>query len=99
MKNSFWVLLILAVFVVIFSVQNAAPVDFSLFIWKGQVSLAVLLISTFIIGAIVGAVYYGLAIKRSRKRKKENIAKDIPFEVDKEELEENESDDIKAGEQ
>ncbi len=80
MKNSFWILMLLAILVVVFSVQNAESVHFTLFLWELELSLAVLLISTFILGAIVGAMYYGLTIRRIKKKKQENIAKDIPFE-------------------
>lgn len=85
MKKSFWILMVLAVLVVIFSVQNAEAVPFSLFVWKGELSLAILLITTFIIGAIVGALYYGLAMREKRNNKHKNIANDIPFEIEKEE--------------
>ena len=96
MKKSFWILMVLAVLVVVFSVQNAEPVHFTLFMWQGELSLAILLISTFIVGAIVGALYYGIAMRNKRKNKNANIAKDIPFEVEdthvNEETEMNESD-------
>lgn len=81
MKKSFWVLMILAILVVVFSVQNANLVPFRLFIWTGDVSLAILLISTFIVGSIFGAFYYGITF---RKNKKSNIAKDIAFEKEEE---------------
>ena len=86
MKKSFWILMVLAVLVVVFSVQNAEPVHFSLFVWQGELSLAILLITAFIVGAMVGALYYGLAMRQKRNNKKENIARDIPFEKEDEKL-------------
>ncbi len=70
--------MVLAVLVVIFSVQNAEVVHFRIFTWQGDLSLAILLITSFILGAIVGAFYFGIAMRK--KKKTENIAKDIPFE-------------------
>ncbi|SMO78672.1 Protein of unknown function [Saccharicrinis carchari] len=80
MKKSFWILMILAVFVVVFSVQNADPVSFSMLMWRGELSLAILLICSFIIGAVVGALYYGIAMRQKKKNKMEDESGDIPFE-------------------
>lgn len=80
MKTSFWVLMIVAVMVVVFSVQNASSVAFSFFTWKGEVSLAILLIIAFIIGALVGALYYGLAMRKKKTVANKDITGDIPFE-------------------
>ncbi len=62
--------MILAAFVVVFSVQNAGLVTINFAIWQGQVSLAVVLISTFILGALVGVSYYAYTISKSKKMKK-----------------------------
>ncbi len=88
MKKSFWLLIILAILIVVFSVQNASPVFFTFLAWNGEISLAVLLIITFILGAIVGAIYQMMARKAKNKKMVENVAGDIPF--DEKELKENE---------
>ncbi len=79
MKKSFWLLIILAILIVIFSVQNASPVDFTFLIWKGNISLAVLLIITFILGAIIGAMY-NIVASKSKRNKKEDEVGDIAFD-------------------
>jgi len=60
MKKSFWIFLILAAALVIFSVQNADPVVVDFFFKKVSISLAVLLIVVFLIGVIAGASYFFL---------------------------------------
>ncbi len=80
MKTSFWILMIVAVLVVVFSVQNASSVPFSFFAWQGELSLAILLIIAFIIGALVGALYYGLAMRKKKVVGNKDISGDIPFE-------------------
>ena len=80
MKTSFWILMIVAVLVVVFSVQNAGTVAFSFFAWKGEMSLAILLIIAFIVGALVGALYYRLAMRKKKNVAHKDIAGDIPFE-------------------
>ncbi len=84
MKTSFWILMIVAVLVVVFSVQNAGSVAFSFFAWQGEVSLAILLIVAFIVGALVGALYYGLAMRKKKVVGHKDITGDIPFERVKE---------------
>ena len=56
--------------VVIFSVQNAAPVSVAFLTWKFDASLAVIVFLTFVIGIVV-TVLFGLAIrlKNAARRK------------------------------
>lgn len=78
MKKSFWILIILAILIVIFSVQNAKAVEFNFMSWTSEVSLAVLLIITFIAGVLIGAIYSALA---HRNKKSLNVVvKDVPLE-------------------
>ncbi len=81
MKTSFWFLIIIIIFVVIFSVQNADAVLVRFAVWEGNISLAILMISTFLLGLIFGAVYsyFGL-----RKQKKVRDIGDIAFESETE---------------
>ncbi len=54
---SFWVFMILAVFLVIFSVQNSDSIEINVLFWKLRVSIAILLISVFLTGAVTGALF------------------------------------------
>ncbi len=101
MKKSFWFLIILSLLIVIFSVQNAEVVPIRFIIWEGELSLAILMILTFLFGLITGAIYYALNIKKKKKIK--NPVGDIAFkENTKEEITEYDdenSDDTKLNEQ
>ncbi|TLX74089.1 LapA family protein [Labilibacter sediminis] len=88
MKKSFWLLMVLAILVVVFSVQNADAVPFSLFLWKGEVSLAILLISSFIFGALFGALYYAISFRKKKKHQENNVAGDVAFETKEERINE-----------
>jgi len=57
MKLSFWIFIIVAVLLVTFSVQNSGPTDIQFLVWSIQVSKAVIIIATFLIGLITGALY------------------------------------------
>lgn len=85
MKKSFWILIILAILIVIFSVQNANAVEFNFMSWTSEVSLAVLLIITFIGGVLIGAIYSALA--RRNKKNTNAVVKDVAFEAEESETE------------
>ncbi len=91
MKKSFWFLIFLAVLVVIFSVQNANVVSIEFVVWKGEVSLAILLILTFLVGLITGALYSALNARQKKKAGKENVAGDMAFDTPREESDVEES--------
>ncbi len=57
MKLSFWIFIIVAVLLVTFSVQNSGPTEIQFLVWSIQVSKAVIIIATFLIGLITGALY------------------------------------------
>jgi len=57
MKLSFWIFIIVAVVLVAFSVQNSGPTEIKFLVWSIQVSKAVIIIATFLIGLITGALY------------------------------------------
>ncbi len=69
MKKSFWFLIVIAIFIVVFSVQNADSVLVRFAIWEGQISLAILLILTFLFGLIFGAVYSYFGLRKKDKKK------------------------------
>lgn len=81
MKKSFWVSLVLAAALVIFSVQNAGLVDVNIFFNEVEVSLAILLIVVFLSGVLAGASYFFI---RSKKNKKPPLDEgtDEPIESD-----------------
>jgi uncharacterized integral membrane protein len=54
---SFWFFITLAVLLVIFSVQNSEAIPVAVFFWNIHISLAILLIGTFLTGLITGALY------------------------------------------
>ena len=57
MKLSFWIFIIVAVLLVTFSVQNSGPTEIQFLVWSIQVSKAVIIIATFLIGLITGSLY------------------------------------------
>lgn len=70
---SFWVFIVLAIFLVIFSVQNAGSIEVRILIWPVHVSLSILLIGTFLTGLITGALYaYNKFLPKSPKIEEED---------------------------
>ena len=67
MKKSFWVSLVLVVILVIFSVQNAEPVNVNIFFNEVEISLAILLIVVFLSGVLAGASYFFIKSKKNKK--------------------------------
>lgn len=88
MKKSLLLLVGLVVFITIFSVQNAEKVAIRFVFWNGKVSLAVLMILTFIIGALVGAIYI-LYFKRKKAKKKDYVG-DATFDSNEDKTDEKE---------
>ena len=76
--KSFWFLIVLALFVVVFSVQNAEVVPIKFIVWQGEVSLAILLILAFLLGLVVGAIYYAVRVRKNKKNP--NPVGDVAFE-------------------
>jgi len=50
------IVIIILLFVTIFSVQNAAPVAISFFFWKFAASLAIVVFLSLLIGVIIGSI-------------------------------------------
>ena len=69
---SLWVFIIIALLLVLFSVQNAQEVGFQFLVWKTYLSLSILLIVAFLMGLIVGAVFSFRKNRRGVKIEKEN---------------------------
>lgn len=79
---SFWIFIVLAVLLVIFSVQNSEAIGVRVYFWNVNVSLAILLIGTFLTGLITGALYAyrkflpnakDLEQEKEKEKKKENL--------------------------
>ncbi len=80
-KLSFWIFIILLLMLVTFSVQNSFLVTVKLIFWEINMPLAVLLISTLIIGVVGGMLY---SYFKYRKQEKESTE-------DSDNIEENET--------
>jgi uncharacterized integral membrane protein len=68
-----FIVIVIATVMVIFSLQNAAPVAVAFLSWKFEASLAVIILLAALIGILIGAVTASLwRLKRSIKGKKIN---------------------------
>lgn len=79
MKKSFWVFVVLAILIVIFSVKNAQMVLVDVLFSKLEISLAFLVILVFITGLITGALFVLLS-NRIKAAKQKKTEKSIPDE-------------------
>ncbi|MGQ1948751.1 LapA family protein [Geofilum sp. OHC36d9] len=68
---SFWVFIVLAIIIAVFSVQNSKPIDVRLFLWDVNISLAILLIGTFLTGLVIGALYAYQKLKPRSEKEEE----------------------------
>ena len=78
MKKSFWIFVVLAILIVIFSVKNAQMVLVDVLFTKLEISLAFLLILVFITGLVTGALFILLSnrIKAIKHKKTEKSTPD-----------------------
>lgn len=67
---SFWVFIAMAVILVVFSVQNSGSISVMLLFKEMRVSLAILLVITFLAGLIAGSLYTFVKINHKDKDKK-----------------------------
>jgi len=72
-KLSFWIFIILLLMLVTFSVQNSFLVTVKLIFWQIDMPLAVLLISTLIIGVVGGMFYSYFKYRKQEKDSTEDI--------------------------
>ena len=79
MKKPFWVFVVLAILIVIFSVKNAQMVLVDVLFSKLEISLAFLVILVFITGLITGALFVLLS-NRIKAVKQKKTEKSIPDE-------------------
>lgn len=68
------IVLLIVAFVIVFSVQNAAPVAVTLLFWKTEASLAIIIFLSVVTGVLLGVIAMSYwMVKRSvqtKKRKK-----------------------------
>jgi len=78
MKKSHLFVLFFVLIIVIFAVQNALPVEIAIFKWKPSLPLSILIIISFIFGALFTIVsyYFTLNKKKQTISEKEQIIKD-----------------------
>jgi len=86
MKISFWFFILIAIVLVTFSVQNSESTEISFLIWTIQISKAVLIIATFLLGLITGSLYgyFSHKPKKTKKAATPVPAEDISFDKKKE---------------
>lgn len=68
---SFWIFIIVAILLVIFSVQNSHAIPVQLIFWDVSISLAILLIGTFLTGLVAGALYAYSKLKKPKSKMKD----------------------------
>jgi len=78
-----WTFVLLALVLVIFSVQNAQEVRFKFFVWETHLSLSILLIVAFLLGLIAGA-FFSFRQSQKAKHRATQPEKDNLSESDKE---------------
>jgi len=73
---SFWIFIIVAILLVIFSVQNSHAIPVQLIFWDVSISLAILLIGTFLTGLVAGALYAYSKLKKPKSKMKDTFSKE-----------------------
>lgn len=70
------VFIVLAILIVIFTIQNTQVVEIKFFIWQTSISKALVLLSTLFIGIILGwLITWAGYSRRKRKDKEERVEK------------------------
>jgi putative membrane protein len=70
------VFIVLAILIVIFTIQNTQVVEIKFFIWQTSISKALVLLSTLFIGIILGwLITWAGYSRRKRKEKEERVEK------------------------
>ena len=64
------VFIVLAILIVIFTIQNTQVVDIQFFLWKASISRALVILSTLFIGIILGWLLTWTGYSRKRRNEK-----------------------------
>lgn len=80
MKASYWITLSLVSLLVIFIVQNAAATSIKFLFWNIEISMALLLFFIFLIGFIIGMLWFS---KKNKEQQTKTTA-DVPVKYDAE---------------
>jgi uncharacterized integral membrane protein len=78
MQRTLLIILVFAVLVAIFALQNSAEVVIKLWFWSIETSVALVVVLTFAAGALMGILF---SIPRRKKKKVRDEAAEIPLEV------------------
>lgn len=79
---SFWFFITISVLLVVFSVQNSGSVSVKLLFSDIDISLAILLVLTFLGGLVAGALYAFVRIRHKEEKKTNNIKDQSPKKND-----------------
>lgn len=74
MKLSWLLVILLLVFVAVFSVQNAEPITVHLLAWKYSASAALVIQLAALLGALVGIVVGSVSARASRRQREQAAA-------------------------
>ncbi len=64
------VFIVIAILIVIFTIQNTQVIDMQFFLWKASISRALIILSTLFIGIILGWLLTWMGYSRKRRKEK-----------------------------
>jgi putative membrane protein len=73
------VFIVLAILIVIFTIQNTQVVDIQFFVWKASISRALMLLSTLFIGIILGWLLTWTGYSRKKRKVKAEAEEKKPI--------------------
>jgi putative membrane protein len=73
------VFIILAILIVVFTIQNTQVVDIQFFMWKASISRALVLLSTLFIGIILGWLITWTGYSRRKRNEREKLEEKKPI--------------------
>ena len=73
------VFIILAILIVVFTIQNTQVVDIQFFMWKASISRALVLLGTLFIGIILGWLITWTSCSRRKRNEREKLEEKKPI--------------------